>query len=357
MLITPQTIQMRWHQRNRGFYVERGYSFTMFGDIFEVNIADLPVSCNKYVEVLCDYCFINVKREPYQAFTRNQKGIVKKDCCKECKPLKVRESNLLVYGKESTNQIPGTLQKMKATNLIRHGGENVMASKSVRKKVEQTNLSRYGTKTPAQNQSVKDKMKATNIIKYGEVSPTLNKDVRQKQITSMLEKYGVEYGMQSMEILSKSKETLFQNGTVPTSRQQRYIWDLIGGELNYPFKNYSLDIAFPKKEIYVECDFGGHWLQVKLGNKTLEEFTNEERKRYYALFRKGWRIVRIISKKDKLPKKEKLIEMMSFAYLFIEKGHSWIHFDLDKSLVINSLGEDTYNFGDLYYWYQLTDNQ
>jgi hypothetical protein len=357
MLLIPQTIKMKWHQRNKVYYEERGYKFTSYGDSFDVIVEHLPDNCNEYVQVLCDYCLEEgnhtVKPEPYQAYTRNKRGIIQKDCCNVCKPKKIKESNLKVYGKESTNQIEEVVKKRKKTNLIKYGGENVMASSEIRKKVERTNLERYGSKAPAQNNKIRKKMKDTNLIRYGQISPTLNKDVREKQKATMIQNYGVEYGMQNKEILQKARETLYTNGTAPTSRQQNYIREIIGGELNYPFKNYSLDIAKIEDKIYIECDFGGHWLPIKLGSKSEEEFINEERKRYYAMYRNGWKLIRIMSKKDKVPSHEKVNELMNFAYKYLEDGHSWIHFDLDKKLVISSVGEKYYNFGTLYYPYQL----
>ncbi|QGS68707.1 hypothetical protein CV093_10185 [Oceanobacillus sp. 143] len=135
--------------------------FTFYRDEFVVSVEHLPISSNKYVKVLCDYCLnkglTTIKEEPYQTYIRNKKGIIKKDCCNDCKPLKVKESNLLVYGKESTNQVDQIREKQKKTNLIRYGGENVMASSKIRQKVKHTNLQRYGTKAPAQNEKVKIK--------------------------------------------------------------------------------------------------------------------------------------------------------------------------------------------------------
>jgi hypothetical protein len=43
--------------------------------------------------------------------TCNLNGIIKKDCCKNCSPLKQKESNLLVYNVDSTNKIESVLQK------------------------------------------------------------------------------------------------------------------------------------------------------------------------------------------------------------------------------------------------------
>ncbi|MFJ8066097.1 hypothetical protein ACIQYS_15835 [Psychrobacillus sp. NPDC096426] len=353
MLIFPQSIKIKWHQRYRNYYEMRGYIFTAYRDEFEVNVVDLPISSNKKVWVYCDYCYIKVQKKFQCYIKQKEKSIIKKDCCYDCRPIKTRESNKMNYGVESTNQLHQTIEKRNNTNIKTYGGENVMASERVREKVAQTNIQRYGFKTPAQNEIVKAKIKNTNILKYGFVSPTQNEEIRIKQLTKMLEKYNVEYGMQSEEILNKARNTLYENGNAPISRQQRYIWQITGGEINYPFKNYSLDIAIADKKIYIECDFGGHWLQIKLGNKTEEEFKSDERKRYYSLYRNDWKSVRIISKSDKVPSREKVHEIIEVAYYYLLSGHSWINFDLDKSMVICSDYKGRYDFGTLFYPYQL----
>ncbi|WP_192604452.1 hypothetical protein [Bacillus sp. OAE603] len=361
MLIQPQTIEMKWHQRYRSYYEEKGYEFTNYGDIFKVSFIDLPKKCNKKILVYCDYCLTDgVYKQVEKTFQdyskQNESAVIKKDCCYDCRPKKVKESNLMVYGKESTNQVDSIRQKQKETNFKRYGFENVMKNQAVQEKVINTNIERFGTKAPAQNEGIKNKIKNTNMIRYGHVSPTLDNQVREKQKVTMIKKYGVEYGMQNEDILKKAKHTLYQNGTAPVSRQQLYVWNVIGGELNYPYKNYSLDIAQLEKKLYIECDFGGHWLQIKLGNKTRESFVNDERKRYYALSRKGWKVIRIISRKDKVPSVKKIKELMEYAKSYLN-NHSWVHFDLDKGLVINRTGEVNYDFGELFYVYQIKSDE
>lgn len=335
MLINPQFTKMSWHPRYRKFYEDKGYVFTNYKDEFKVNVLDLPVSSNKYVNFYCDYCLENgiytKLNKRYQDYLKSRETI-NKDCCKKCKPLKIKESNMMVYGVESTNSLDSTKKKKKITNLTIYGHDNPMKSSHIKKKVEKTNLRKYGCKAPAQNDEIKEKMASTNIEKYGYISPTLNKDVRKKQLETTYEKYGVEYLMQNEGLRKKARTTLFQNGTAPISRQQRYVNEIIGGELNYPFKGYSLDIAFPEDKVYVECDFGGHWLQVKFGNKTKEEFEADERKRWYSLYRNGWKEIRIISKSDRVPSREILTGMMEYAKRHL-KNHSWVIFNIDENCI------------------------
>jgi hypothetical protein len=362
MLILPQTVLMTWTPKTKKYYVEKGYVFTKISDVFHTNVLDLPTNSNKEILLLCDYCLLENREtkilRSYQNYLRYNKQTIKKDCCNSCRPKKVKESNLVNYGVENTNQLESVQIRKMQTNLIIYGGTNCMHSEKVKKKVEDTNMKKYGSKAPAHNKVIKMKIKATNLKKYGNVSPTLNEQVRKKQLAKMKEIYGVEFGMQNHLIMGKARQTLYKNGTVPTSYQQAYIHSHVKGHLNYPFLNYSLDIAFPGEKIYIECDFGGHELQVKLGNKTREKFIKDERNSWYSLYRGGWKEIRIVSKKDKVPTVEVLNKMMAFAHIHLNNGHSWIRFKLDENMVEYNNNNDEFvleyfDFGELYYKYQI----
>ncbi|WNC14876.1 hypothetical protein [Brevibacillus brevis] len=290
-MLLDESISIRWTKRNKKWYIKKGYIFTEYGDAFEANINELTDGCRAIVQVLCDYCEKNVSLKAYGDYaTQHKKANLNKDCCYECRPLKIKESNLLKYGVESTNQIQEIRQKQKDTCIKRYGGENCMVSRLIREKVQQTVLERYGTKAPAQNKEIKEKIMKTNLEKYGHVSPTLHPKVRMKQINTTLRKYNVKYPMQNKEILNKAKETLSMNGNGPCSRQQLQIKNVVGGKINYAVGNYLLDVAFPGIKLYIECDFGGHWLQVKFGRLTIEEFSNKAKRRWYYLYKKSGKV-------------------------------------------------------------------
>jgi len=153
--------------------------------------------------------------------------------------------------------------------------------------------------------------------------------------------------MKNKEIYAKVIATLNKNGNAPCSSQQRYVHSIVGGELNYPYYNASLDIAFPEEMIYCECDFGGHWLSIKLGGLTQKEFDKKQRNRWYSLMRSHWREIRIISTKDLIPSDQKLLEILSYARTYLNQNHHYIKFDIDNSKIINSQGEFDYDYGEL----------
>ncbi|KSU86988.1 hypothetical protein A2U94_00715 [Bacillus sp. VT 712] len=49
MLLIPQEVEMKWHQRYRKYYEEKGYIFTNYRETFKVDVNDLPENCNKYI--------------------------------------------------------------------------------------------------------------------------------------------------------------------------------------------------------------------------------------------------------------------------------------------------------------------
>jgi len=169
------------------------------------------------------------------------------------------------------------------------------------------------------------------------------KSNRAKQTS--LEKYGVDYPLKNKDIRTKMRKTLYENGTAPCSKQQKYLHNFYGGELNYPIKTLSLDIAYPKDKLYIEYDGGLHKGSVIFGNITEDEFEKKERNRTYGLMRSGWKEIRIISAHDYLPSDKVLSKMLLSAKEYLSKGHHYIKFDIDNSVVINSQNTSEYNFG------------
>jgi very-short-patch-repair endonuclease len=131
----------------------------------------------------------------------------------------------------------------------------------------------------------------------------------------------------------------------PTSLQQNFIHNIIGGKLNFPVGNYILDIAFPEEKIYVEYDGSGHNLSVKFGTINQEDFDKKSVKRNYFFYRRGWKQIRIISSKDKLPNKEKIIQLLNDAQSLINEGKKYIIFNIDNTTIEYQNYTSHYSFG------------
>lgn len=69
-------------------------------------------------------------------------------------------------------------------------------------------------------------------------------------------------------------------------------------------------------------------------------------RRTYALYRSGWKSIRIISRFDKLPNKEKIIEIINYARSLISSGSKWVLFDIDNNILKSQNYNSHYNFGE-----------
>jgi hypothetical protein len=166
-----------------------------------------------------------------------------------------------------------------------------------------------------------------------------------KKITN-LKNNGVEYPAQNPIIMAKVRQTMFENNSAPASKQQKYICNLLNGELNVPVKTSSLDIVLSNK-ICIEYDGGGHNLNVILGQITQKEFDNNERRRNYGLMRSGWKIIKIISKSDKLPSDDIILQMVEDGKEYLDTGHHFIRYNIDNLQVTTSQYSIPYDFGKL----------
>jgi len=442
MLLT-KTVMVKWNPANAEYYKEKGYTFTKWRDGFEVKIEDLSKGSHAKIDILCDYCNLNIITREYKDYlTKKKNSAIQKDCCLDCKSLKTKESNLMNYNVESVLNIPEVKYKIsktrkqtsndvvlskaiqdkrKATNRARFGVDHPSQNEEINQKMKQTNLDRYGFENVFQNEEIKEKSRNTNMLRYGFEYPMQNKEVREKGIstnqkiygvdnytqteeykirsvaislehwgtkhpmqneevkarvtntmlknwgvensmqneelrnkafTTNIERYGFKCSLQNEEVRAKAIMTMFLSDTCPTSKQQRYVYEVIKKQeidvvLNYPVGSCSLDMAFPNKMVFIEWDGGGHDLDVKLGSMSKEEFDAKERRRYYYLNKLGWKSIRIISKKDVVPTEDKILEILNHAELTFKEGHSWITFDIDDNTATNRNGFILYDFGEL----------
>lgn len=274
-------------------------------DTIKIKIEDLSKYSKAKVQCLCDYCLekgINtIIEESYSNYIRrNKNAIIHKDCCLACKPLKTKESNLKIYG-----------------------SENVFQLDEIKEKSKNTILDKYNVEYISQSKEIQDKVKETNINKFG-----------------------CEYALQSKKIIQKRQKTLKKNGNIKTSRQQIYLHNLFGGDLNYQDNNtgvYTLDIAFPNEKVYIEYNGGGHNLFVKTGLMSESEFNKKELNRYFYLKRNGWKCVIISSPVDYLPCDDILLTELNNAkkwFLLDIKGHS--HYNININNKVNDI-----NYGKL----------
>lgn len=382
------------------YYKGLGYKFEI-GKEYEINTSDLPNSSHIKLPCTCDYCGA-VKIKPYRDYLESisSQGLYS---CKDCKSIKTKITNIERYGfispscteevkekiKETCKNKFGTtcpliseeiIEKIKKTNLEKYGVDHYSKTEEYKEKFTNTMNERYGVDHAAQSPEFLKKMQQTMILNYGVTNPLQSPEIKEKWVKTNREKYGVDYPVQSEqvketirrnnivkygtdsparvpEVRKKAALTLQKNQTVATSRQQKYIHNLFGGELNGVVSHFNCDIVFREEKIIFEYDGGGHLLSVKLGEETEEEFKRKELIRDKYIKNEGFRIVRIISRKDYLPSDIILLQMLQYARDFFTQNpdRSWLSFDLDNNCIYNAYHKETdtdnilfYDFGKLH---------
>jgi len=102
MLLTKE-VEMTW-TNNRKIYEPLGYKYTKQGEKFIVKIEDLATNSGQWVELKCDYCGA-IKPIRYVTYNRQRDNCsTKKDCCTDCKHLKIKETAMNEHGHKHSRQ-------------------------------------------------------------------------------------------------------------------------------------------------------------------------------------------------------------------------------------------------------------
>jgi very-short-patch-repair endonuclease len=304
-MILSKEVTTKWSSSNKQRLIDKGYKFTKVGDEVTIKVNDLSNTSKVVINVQCDYCFEKYTMVWDKYFVRVlNNSFCNKIACKKCNNLKTKEVILNKYGVENASHIEDA--KIKRVNTF---------------------LKNYGVENPSKDKNVKLKKANTTLKNYGVDNPFKHKGI-----------------IESMKI--KKAKTLYETNNQSCSKQQKHISKLYEGVLNFNVDNVNLDISFLEEKIYVEYDGSGHDLSVVLSNITRDEFDRKELRRYYMLEKKGWKMMRIISKKDFLPTDSKLIEMLKIGKTILEK-HSWVKFDIDNNLIESSLLTGEFDYGKL----------
>lgn len=333
-MLIKETVEVKITKRNIEHYINHGYKNISKLDIITVKNDELTKGSEVLVTVKCDYCGKNTIRT-YESYFR-RRGAIKKDSCSDCTPLKSKEQSLFLKGTENPAWSKDSREKRVATNMDRYGSSTPLGNKEVWDKIKETTQLKYGVNHIGESLEIKEKAKLTNIEKYGFENVFQNEEIKEKMKATNLQNYGFEYITQNKEEMNKrflkSIETMNSNQTAPTSMQQTYIHNTLGGELNYPVDRLMLDIAFPEEMIYLEYQGSGHDLSVKLDKISEGEFRRKELSRYYYLKNLGWRMIEVVSPKDILPKENQLIEIFNLAKIHL-KETSYVGFFLENNKI------------------------
>lgn len=331
MLFGHQYVKVQWNKRTCEHYISLGYKFTRFGDYFWAKAEDLTQKSHHKIKVICDYC-----GEPYIVSNDNynkykQKANCKKDACNKCKNKKSKETMIELYGVEFPVQYSEFKKKMEETNLEIYGNKCVLGNKEIQEKIENTNMERYGVKKAGASKDIQRKIQNTCLKRFGAISSLGNKDVQKKANETRLKKfgtcqimdlqeyrdkaketcvrlYGGESSQSSPEIRKKSMETLMKNGTMPRSRAEiqmvEIIKEIYGKDAcveQYPFDRCSFDCLLTIGDIKIDIEYDGNF------------WHNEEKdnRRDWYNIRRGFKVLRFKSDLN-VPTKEQITSNIGY---------------------------------------------
>lgn len=360
--------------RSLKYYQNLGYDAKCRKPLM-VKVEDLSSGSNVKIQYLCDYCKEEVITIVYADLVRRTKE-VNKMACRNCFTKKMEETTFLRYGSSSYAETNEFHEAMEGIISVKYGVKHYSQTKEYKEKWHNTCKERYGedyrkqfidkafetfrSKTgydyPSQSPEVRDKMVKTCLDHYGVNNPQLSSEVREQTERTCLERYGYVTPLQSEDVKNKIAQASYKNGSVPTSKQQFYLFNLYkliddSIQLNYPISCFNADICFLEEKLDIELDCGGHNLSVKTGQLTQKQFDKRELVRDKIIKNEGYKIIRIKSKTDRLPHDEILLQMLSDAkqYFYNYQNHSWVEYDIDNYIVRNAEYKDgiQYDYGNL----------
>ena len=350
-LIVPQTVKVRIGKRICKYYREKGYEFEKCGDFIEVNVLDLPKKSGTKVKIICDVCGKEAEI-CYGDFVKyNEENKLITCGSDSCKRKKTEDTCMEKYGSKSPFESKEIQDKIKAT-WQKNYGEDITSPfqvENVKNKAKATILERHGTQSPFGSKEIQDKIKATWQKNYGEdiENPFQVESVKEKSKQTLLKNYGVENPMQCEEIKNKTLSSFQFNGTGPSSRAQRYINHILNGTLNKRICGSLADIYIEKENIIIEHDGGGHFLGDKMNGNAFptKESLLYEKEREDKIINNGYRMIRFIATKDRIPSDEVILNLIEG---FKNSDFKVIRINFEEGTIDRDYEEKWYcNFGKL----------
>ena len=147
------------------------------------------------------------------------------NCCKENGKIKIKSTNLKLFGVENAMKNVSIRDKQKNTILEKYGVEHISQLEKIKEQKKEKSLEKYGTEFVLQSVEVKKKSKETNIIKYGVENPQQNISIQQKTENTNIIKYGVKCYLSSEEFKNKVIKTNLIRYGVPHHSQNSQVAD------------------------------------------------------------------------------------------------------------------------------------
>ena len=369
-LVLPQTVKVRTNGSNCKYFREKGYKIEKCGDFIEVDVLDLQKSSNVKVKIKCEICGCESEVLYWYVNKNIDNGTLITCGNKKCKDIKTKKTNNKYYGCDnvfSNQQIKDKIKntnnkkygvnnpmesiaiqnKVKATCQKKYGGNSSMCSEEIQNKAKITCQKKYGGNSAMCSEEIQNKAKITCLQHFGVNNPFQSHEIKEKIKVVNLKRYGAENPMQNEEIKNKALDSFQFNGTGPSSRAQRYINYISNGTLNKHICSSLVDIYMEKENIVIEYDGSGHFLgDIINGNKTpSKEALLKEKEREDKIINNGYRIIRFIATKDKIPSDEVILNLVEG---FKNSDFKVIRINFEEGTIDRDYEEKWYcNFGEL----------
>lgn len=366
-MILSEFVEVKPSGKTIKYYRDLGYDAKYLVPLL-VRVKDLSNNSHERIDVKCDICGRDTD-SIYQNYYKITNGLASPYYCSDCAPKKVRENCIAEYGVSNHSKRPEVIQAIQDTFQARYGVFNAMDVPEFRERIRESLMNKYNVENimdcPEYRERAKakqkeyldkhkeehyEKVRQTMIDKYGVPYTFLLPNVIEKAKESFFQKYGCKNPMELPEFREKARKTLYKNGNCATSRPQKYLHMLYGGQLNYALKMYNLDIYLLDDKLDIEFDGSGHEMSWKIGSITKEEFDRRTIIRNATIKNAGIKQMRIISSKDKLPSDQILLQMLEQARNYFQTTqHSWCSYDIDQSLLFNAEHKEgiPYDYGKL----------
>jgi len=203
---------------------------------------------------------------------------------------KIKQTCLKKYNVDNPSKYEKVKEKKEDTSLKNYGVRCSFEAEEVKEKKIVSYLKNFGVDNPSKSEKIKEKKAKTCLKNYNVDSPFKSEQIREKSEKTMIEKYGVKYATQLVRRPSIPQIVIFRN-----------VKELcLDTELEYPFLNYTLDIAILSLKIDIEYD----------GFRYHQGRELHDKKRDEELKKRGWRIIRYkgIEGKDIVPTKDQILK-------------------------------------------------
>lgn len=203
-MIKEKEIEIRIFSSNFKHFYEK-YGPYHKNDIINVKIEDLTENSTVKITAICEIC-----GDENKVVYQNYKIQVKKSnyyCCKKCKTIKTKNTNINRYGFEWGLSSENIKEKSKKTVFEKYDVTNISQCADIKKKKIKTCLKNYGVEHYTTTPEHKKRVKITCLKRYNVDNPSKFRDFQIKKESTLMLNYGVTNPSQSGVLFEKSQKS------------------------------------------------------------------------------------------------------------------------------------------------------